>query len=101
MGRKGRVRVAGPLAAFADEFGTELGRLGYSRFTVEAQLQLMAHVSGWLEGRGLGAGELTAARVEQYLRARARPASPPRTSRTSHSRSASARADPPLEGGTA
>jgi len=27
----------------------------------------MAHVSGWLEGRELGAGELTAARVEQYL----------------------------------
>jgi integrase len=67
MGRKGRVRVAGPLAALADEFGAELGRLGYSRFTVEAQLQLMAHVSGWLEGRGLGAGELTPARVEQYL----------------------------------
>jgi hypothetical protein len=56
MGRKGRVRVAGPLAAFADEFGAELERLGYSRFTVEAQLQLMAHVSGWLEERGLGAG---------------------------------------------
>jgi hypothetical protein len=67
MGRKGRVRVAGPLAAFADEFGAELERLGYSRFTVEAQLQLMVHVSGWLEERGLGAGELTAARVEQYL----------------------------------
>ena len=67
MGRTGRVRVAGPLAAFADGFGAELERLGYSRFTVEAQLQLMAHVSGWLEERGLGAGELTAARVEEYL----------------------------------
>jgi hypothetical protein len=27
----------------------ELACLGYSRFTVEAELQLMAHVSGWLE----------------------------------------------------
>ena len=67
MGRMGRVRVAGPLAAFADGFGAELGRLGYSRFTAEAQLQLMAHVSGWLEDRGLGAQQLTTARVEQYL----------------------------------
>jgi len=31
MGRMGRVRVAGPLAAFADEFAGELGWLGYSR----------------------------------------------------------------------
>jgi integrase/recombinase XerD len=67
MGRTGRVRVAGPLAAFADGFGAELGRLGYSRFTAEAQLQLMAHVSGWLEDRGLGAEQLTTARVEEYL----------------------------------
>jgi integrase/recombinase XerD len=67
MGRTGRVRVAGPLAAFADGFGAELGRLGYSRFTAEAQLQLMAHVSGWLEDRALGAQQLTTARVEEYL----------------------------------
>jgi hypothetical protein len=37
-----RVRVAGPLAAFAEGFGAEPGRLGYSRFTADAQLQLMA-----------------------------------------------------------
>jgi integrase/recombinase XerD len=67
MGRAGRVRVAGPLAAFADGFGAELKQLGYSRFTVEAQLQLMAHVGGWLGDRGLGTQQLTAARVEEYL----------------------------------
>jgi hypothetical protein len=39
MGRAGRLRVAGPLAAFADGFDAELERLGYSRFTAEAQLQ--------------------------------------------------------------
>jgi site-specific recombinase XerD len=55
------------LAAFADGFGAELERLGYSRFTAEAQLQLMAHVSVWLENHGLGAQQLTAARVEEYL----------------------------------
>jgi integrase/recombinase XerD len=67
MGRTGRVRVAGPLAAYADGLGAELARLGYSRFTVEAELQLMAHVSGWLEDRGLEVGQLTTVRVEEYL----------------------------------
>jgi site-specific recombinase XerC len=55
------------LAALADGFAVELERLGYSRFSVEAQLQLTAHVSGWLEDHGLGAQQLTAARVEEYL----------------------------------
>ena len=67
MSRTGRVRVAGPLAAYAGGFGAELDRLGYSRFTAEAQLQLMAHVSGWLEARGLEVGQLTMVRVEEYL----------------------------------
>jgi integrase/recombinase XerD len=67
MGRTGRVRIAGPLAAFADGFGGELERLGYSRYTAEAQLQLMAHVSRWLDDRRLGAGQLATARVEEYL----------------------------------
>jgi integrase/recombinase XerD len=61
------VRVAGPLAVFADGFEAQLERLGYSRSTVEAQLQLMAHVSGWLEQRGLGVGDLTSERAEEYL----------------------------------
>jgi site-specific recombinase XerD len=55
------------LAAFADGFGAELERLGYSRFTAEAQLQLMAHVSGWLEDHGLRAQQLTTARLQEYL----------------------------------
>ncbi len=67
MSRTERVRVAGPLAPFAGGFGAELERLRYSRFTVEAQLQLMAHVSGWLEDRGLDAGQLTTARLQEYL----------------------------------
>jgi hypothetical protein len=61
------VRIAGPLAVFADGFRGELECLGYSRSTVEEQLRLMAHLSGWLEDGGLEVGELTAARVEKYL----------------------------------
>jgi integrase/recombinase XerD len=67
MGRTGRVVVAGPLAAYAAGFDGELSRLGYSRFTAEAELRLMAHVSGWLEGDGLQAAQLTTARVDEYL----------------------------------
>jgi integrase/recombinase XerD len=67
MVRTGRVRVAGPLAVFAEGFDAELERLRYSRFTAEAQQQLMAHVSGWLEDHELAAGQLTVARVEEYL----------------------------------
>ena len=67
MGRAVRVQVAGPLAAYADGLGAELDRLGYSRFTVEAELQLMAHVSGWLADRGLTVGQLTTVGVEEYL----------------------------------
>jgi integrase/recombinase XerD len=67
MGEKGRVLVAGPLAAYAAGFGGELERLGYSRFTAEAELRLMAHVSAWLQDGGLEAGQLTTARVEEYL----------------------------------
>ena len=67
MDGTGRVRVAGPLARSAGGFAGELERLGYSRHTAEAQLQLMAHVSSWLEDRGLEAGQLTTARLEEYL----------------------------------
>lgn len=59
MGSPERVRIGGPLAPFADGFGARLKGLGYSRFTVEAQLQLMAHVSAWLEDCGVGADQLT------------------------------------------
>ena len=67
MGRPGQVRIEGPLALFADGFRCELERLGYSPSTVEAQLQLMAHLSGWLQAGGLGGEQLTRARVEEFL----------------------------------
>src|SRR3954462_215860 len=67
MGRTGRVLITGPLARFADGFSRELERLGYSPSTIEAQLHLMAHLSGWLDDRGLDAEQLTGARVEEFL----------------------------------
>jgi len=67
MGRTGRVLIAGPLAVFADGFRGELERLGYSPFTAEEQLRLMAHLSRWLEDGGLDVEELTAARAQEFL----------------------------------
>ncbi len=65
-----RVRVSGPLEVFASGFVAELARLGYRRTPATFQLQLMAHVSRWLQSEGLGAGELSSEVVERFLAAR-------------------------------
>jgi integrase/recombinase XerD len=62
-----RVRVSGPLEVFAAGFFSELARLGYRRTPATFQLQLMAHVSRWLEREGLGADQLTGEVVERFL----------------------------------
>jgi hypothetical protein len=54
MGKTGRVRVAGPLAVFADGFRGELERGGYSRSTVEAQL--LDALLGFLRGLDVAPG---------------------------------------------
>ena len=70
MGRPSRVRVRGPLEPFACGFREELARQGYTLHSASNQLQLMAHASRWLASRGLGVGELTPGRVEEFLAAR-------------------------------
>jgi integrase/recombinase XerD len=67
-----RVRVTGPLQPYADGFREQLTELGYTRLSAADQLRLMAHLSRWLTGRRLGAGQLTPQRVEQFLRVRRR-----------------------------
>lgn len=62
-----RVRVTGPLAVYRDGFAEELVALGYTPDSAARQVQLMAHVSRWLQAEGLGAGELTPLRVEEFL----------------------------------
>jgi integrase/recombinase XerD len=61
------VLVSGPLLVFASGFGEDLARRGYRPGTAAKQLQLMAHMSRWLAGRGLEAGDLTAVRVEEFV----------------------------------
>ena len=67
MGSGSGLGMAGPLAVFAPGFSAELVRQGYRPGSAAAQLQLMADASRWLAARGLGAGDLTEARVERLM----------------------------------
>ena len=65
-----RVRVTGPLQQYAPGFVAELGRLGYKPNAAACQLQLMAHLSRWMDARRLGAMALTPEAAEAFLAAR-------------------------------
>jgi len=62
-----RIRVPGPLGAFAVSFANELSRQGYTQNSARLQMHLMAHLSRWLEARGLEVGALCVAEVERFL----------------------------------
>jgi integrase/recombinase XerD len=69
MGRKVWVPVvSGPLAAYAAGFGSWLRLQGYSPSAAAGRLCQLDQVSRWLEGEGLGVGELTAEQAEQAER---------------------------------
>jgi site-specific recombinase XerD len=65
-----RVRVSGPLAVHAAGFAGFLAELGYTPLSAVKQVRLLAHLSRWMEGRGLGSGELTGDRLGEFLAAR-------------------------------
>ena len=65
-----RVRVTGPLAVFAEGFAGELARLGYKPNAAADQLRLMAHLSRWMDARGLEPAGLTPGVAEAFLAAR-------------------------------
>ncbi len=65
-----RVRLTGPLAPYAEGFRSDLASKGYTSNSTGFQLHLMAHVSRWLAGHGLGIEELTLSRVDEFLVAR-------------------------------
>jgi integrase/recombinase XerD len=64
------VRVTGPLAPYAQGFGGELARIGFTELSAGGQLRLAAHLSRWLAAAGLGTEALTTSTVEAYLAAR-------------------------------
>lgn len=65
-----RVRVSGPLASFADGFRVRLVQQGYSLWSVQFQLLLVAHLSRWMEAEGLGVAQLAPPAVDRFLVAR-------------------------------
>lgn len=64
------VTVSGPLACYAEGFGGELARLGYTPLSTSVQLRLMAHLSRWLAGEGMGVEELTVEYTTKFLEVR-------------------------------
>jgi integrase len=70
MSNPSRVRVTGPLVAYAAGFRGELEAQGYRRNVVGDQLHVLAHVSRWLESKGLGPEDLTRERSLEFLVAR-------------------------------
>lgn len=65
-----RVRVSGPLEAFAAGFAGDLSRQGYTQNSARLQMHLMAHLSRWLAVEGLPAQRLGTSEVERFLAAR-------------------------------
>lgn len=65
-----RVRVVGPLQAYAVGFREELFGLGYSERSCAGHLQLMAHLSGWLAEIDSAPSELGMPEIERFLQVR-------------------------------
>lgn len=64
------VRSGGPLAPFADGYGAELARLGFTRHSVVTHVVLMGQLSRWMSDAGIVAGDLTEDRVQGFFDAR-------------------------------
>jgi integrase/recombinase XerD len=62
-----RVRVSGPLAAFADGFFVDLVEQGYRLWSAQAHLEFLACASRWMEAEGLGVAQLTPLAVERFV----------------------------------
>jgi integrase/recombinase XerD len=65
-----KIRVSGPLSAFAAGFADELARQGYRPRVADNHMRLVAKLSRWLVSEGLGADGLHTTEVERFLLAR-------------------------------
>jgi len=70
VSRSGQGHVRGPLAAYGEGFRESLLALGYRWGSAARQVQLMAHLSRWLDLQGLAPAGLTPEVVAQFLRTR-------------------------------
>ena len=65
--RPDRVRITGPLMAFAVGFHAYLVERGYSLTAVQFHLQLLAHLSRWMQAEGLDVDGLSVGVGERFL----------------------------------
>jgi integrase/recombinase XerD len=65
-----RVQMSGPLSVFAAGFLEELLGRGYRPGTAAKQLQLMAHLSRWVEAQDLAPGDLRRVELERFVQER-------------------------------
>ncbi|HLE22519.1 MAG TPA: tyrosine-type recombinase/integrase [Vicinamibacteria bacterium] len=65
-----RIQITGPLKSYVEHVWSELLAQGYTALSSRLLLNLMAHLSRWLEGIGLQARELTNKGIEDFLEKR-------------------------------
>ena len=70
MSDPSRARVSGPLASYAPGFVAELLGAGYRPVSASFQLQLMAHLSRWMQASEVEPGALSGEELERFLAAR-------------------------------
>lgn len=64
------IRISGPLAGFAEGYGTELTLLGYAPASVRLQLKVLADLSDWLWSHGTAPADLRRSDLDRFLRHR-------------------------------
>lgn len=62
-----KVRVMGPLALFVSEFRAALKEAGYTPLSIVNELRMLSDLSRWLQDNGLGAADVTAARIREFV----------------------------------
>lgn len=70
MSELSKVQVRGPLAEFVPLVAAEALECGYTPLTTAGVLRLMAHLSRWMQARGMGAGDLSRERAREFTAAR-------------------------------
>ena len=67
MSELSKVAISGPLERYAEGFADGLARQGYAPSVVVIHVRRLAHVSRWLDARGLDASALDEAAGEAFL----------------------------------
>ena len=64
------VHRGGPLARFAEGYGGELARLGFTRHSVVTHVVLLGQLSKWMSVAGVDVGDLSEERLQGFFDAR-------------------------------